>query len=163
MSHYSKPMTEEDVKRKLNISDFRQLSKDKVVGFVSYLNKMDPEVAKKALEQVPEFAYTAREAINNTQKSIDRGMLSNDESVKEFYVIVGQNAEAIRNELNNDELSFDQRKEIIDSLIDITRIASDKDSENKKHIEKETYKAIAASLVAVLLVGVSIGISVKNK
>ena len=43
----SKMLTETQVLKKLNIPDFRHLSKDNVMSFVSMIDKMDPEVAKK--------------------------------------------------------------------------------------------------------------------
>lgn len=46
----NRSLTEKQVLRKLGISDFRHMTKDKVVRFVSMLPYMDPEVAKKALE-----------------------------------------------------------------------------------------------------------------
>jgi hypothetical protein len=54
-------MSEEKVLKKLDIVDFRHLTKDKVIKMASMLDKMDPEVAKKALEQFPEFANTTKE------------------------------------------------------------------------------------------------------
>lgn len=46
----SKQLTEAQVLEKLNIPDFRHLSKDNVMSFASMIQDMDPEVAKKALE-----------------------------------------------------------------------------------------------------------------
>ena len=46
----SKQLTEAQVLEKLNITDFRHLSKDNVMSFASMIQDMDPEVAKKALE-----------------------------------------------------------------------------------------------------------------
>ena len=51
-------MSEANVLKKLDIEDFRHITKDKVIKMASMLDKMDPEVAKKALEQFPEFAGT---------------------------------------------------------------------------------------------------------
>ena len=51
--------TEKQVLKKLGISDFRHLSKDKVIKFASMVPNMQPEVAKKALEQFPNFASTS--------------------------------------------------------------------------------------------------------
>lgn len=45
-------MSEAKVLKKLDIADFRHLTKDKVIKMASMLDKMDPEVAKKALEQL---------------------------------------------------------------------------------------------------------------
>jgi hypothetical protein len=159
MSLFSYVLSEEDVKRKLKIDDFRYLTKDKIVEFASYLNRMDPEVAMKALEQVPEFALTAKEAIVNIQKIIDKGMVSNNESVKEFYYIANENAKALRQELNKETLSSDDRKYVIMGLLNITKMVYDKDSENKKFISDETKKTIGAVCGAVAFVGISLGLS----
>ncbi|WP_156951394.1 hypothetical protein [Lacrimispora aerotolerans] len=45
----SETITEQKVLNKLDIPDFRHMTKDKVMGFASMLPDMDPEVAKKAL------------------------------------------------------------------------------------------------------------------
>ena len=55
----NRTLTEQKVLRKLGIQDFRHMTKEKVTGFVSMLPRMDPEVAKKALEQFPDFTKTA--------------------------------------------------------------------------------------------------------
>lgn len=46
-------LSEKKVLKKLGIEDFRHMTKDKIVQFASMLPQMDPEVAKKALEQFP--------------------------------------------------------------------------------------------------------------
>ena len=60
----SKTLTEQKVLKKLGIPDFRHMTKDKVVRFASMLPKMNPEVAKKALEQFPEFAASTKEIVS---------------------------------------------------------------------------------------------------
>lgn len=54
-------LSEKKVLKKLGIPDFRHMTKDKVVEFASMLSRMDPEVAKKALEQFPEYAKNVLE------------------------------------------------------------------------------------------------------
>ena len=51
MKTNSKVLSESQVLEKLDIPDFRHLSKDKIMTFFSMLPSMDPEVAKKAIEQ----------------------------------------------------------------------------------------------------------------
>ena len=46
----SRTLSEQKVLKQLKIEDFRHLSKDTVMRFASSIQKMDPEVAKKALE-----------------------------------------------------------------------------------------------------------------
>jgi hypothetical protein len=57
----SKTLTEQKVLKKLGIQDFRCLTKDKVLTMASMLDKMDPEVAKKAIEQFQNFSDTMSE------------------------------------------------------------------------------------------------------
>ncbi len=47
----ARPYTEQQVLKKLDIPDFRHLTKEKVIAFATMVPKMNPEVAKKALEQ----------------------------------------------------------------------------------------------------------------
>lgn len=58
-----RPMNEEKVLKKLGIKNFRHLSKDKVVEFISMIPDMDPEVAKAAINQFPEFANTMKSIV----------------------------------------------------------------------------------------------------
>ena len=51
------------------------LTKDKVIKMASMLDKMDPEVAKKALEQFPEFANTTKEMLTEYKVSLDKGLV----------------------------------------------------------------------------------------
>ena len=76
-------MDEKKVLKKLGITDFRHLTKEKVIKMASILDKMDPEVAKKALEQFPEFANTARELLGEYREFFEKGIEANNQSVKE--------------------------------------------------------------------------------
>lgn len=58
-------MTEKQVLKTLDIPDFRHLSKEKVMTFFSMIPQMDPEVAKKALEQFPNFSSSVREILQD--------------------------------------------------------------------------------------------------
>ena len=45
----SRTLTEKKVLNKLGIDSFREITKEKVIEMVSMYDKMDPEVAKKAI------------------------------------------------------------------------------------------------------------------
>lgn len=57
-------LTEQKVLKQLDITDFRHMTKDKVVEFASLLPRMAPEVAEKALAQFPEYARMATEMVS---------------------------------------------------------------------------------------------------
>ena len=128
----SRPMTEQKVLKKLGIDDFRHLTKDKVIVMASMLDKMDPEVAKKAIEQFPEFAGTMKEILQDYRVSLDKALQENSESVKSYYSSSDAIISSLQKELEKEELSFDERKYIIDKMIEVNKMKGDKDSENKK-------------------------------
>ena len=94
-------MSEAKVLKKLDIADFRHLTKDKVIKMASMLDKMDPEVAKKALEQFPEFANTTKEMLTEYKESLDKGLEPNNESVKAVYDTYNAVITSLQKELDN--------------------------------------------------------------
>ena len=144
----NRPLNEQKVLKKLNISDFRHLTKDKVITMASMLDKMDPEVAKKAIEQFPEFSATIKEMLSNYKETLDKGLENNKESVQTYYVSCNSIIEALKKELENENLCFDERKYIIDQMLEISKQMGEKDSENKKFIA--TMALIGGGVVVVL-------------
>ena len=86
----SQTLTEQKVLKKLDIDDFRHLTKDKVITMASMLDRMNPEVAKKALEQFPDFAATAKEMLTTKEISYNefKTNLSNNPPLSSFAFIV---------------------------------------------------------------------------
>lgn len=116
----NRTLAEKQVLKKLNIPDFRHLSKDNVVAFASMLDRMDPEVAKKALEQFPDFASTARD-IWKEYKSIAVQVLQDGrDDTKEVMDGYNRSIDALEKILNEDDLTFEQKQIVIDKMVDIT-------------------------------------------
>lgn len=147
-----KSLTEQKVLKKLGIPDFRHLTKAKAITMVSMLDKMDPEVAKKALEQFPDFSNTIKEILAEYKESLDRALESNETSVKSYYDSCDSIIHSLQEELEKSTLSFDERKYIIDKMIEIQKMKGDKDSENKKFIATlSAFATAAAGIAAVAL------------
>ncbi len=140
-----KPLVEQKVLKNLDIPDFRFLTKDKVIKMASMLDKMDPDVAKKALEQFPNFASTAKELLADYKDTLDKGLAANSESVQSYYAACNSIIESLQKQLENSEISFDERKYIIDKMFEISKMMGEKDSENKKFI----FALVAAAGLAV--------------
>jgi len=136
----AKYLSEQKVLKKLGIEDFRHLTKAKVIHLASMLNQMDPEVAKKALEQFPEFSKTLSEMAHEYRDTLERAVSSNNESVQTYYGICKSIIDSLQKELENENLSFEERKYIIEQMKDIAQMVGEKDSENKKFL---------ASMVAI--------------
>lgn len=153
----NKSLTEQKVLKKLNIEDFRHLTKDKVIAMASMLDKMDPEVAKKALEQFPEFAATIKEMLNEYKNILDKGLETNKESVQAYYDSCNSMIMFLQKQLDDEGLSFEDRKYIIDTMLEITRMIGEKDSENKKFIATLAVLGVTATCVATTILASVLG------
>lgn len=128
----SKTLTENQVLKKLNIPDFRHLSKDNIMSFVSMIDKMDPEVAKKALEQFPDFAKVSIDSLNNLKDTITKAMNDDKENANRFFDMCDSVIDAIKLAMSDGEVTFEEKKYCIDKMQEIVKMASEKDSEGKK-------------------------------
>lgn len=153
----NKPMTEQKVLKKLNIEDFRHLTKDKVITMASMLDKMDPEVAKKALEQFPEFATTTKEMLIEYKETLDKGLEANKESVQTYYDSCSSIILSLQKQLEDGTLSFEERKYIIDRMLEVSRMMGEKDSENKKFIATLAVVGATAACVASAVLASALG------
>ena len=150
-----KIMSEEDVKKALNISDFRFLSKEKIMEFISIIPKVDKEVAISIINQFPNYADMVKDMIGGMLKLCDNALQdakAGRKDVIESYRVV---LETLKEELNKGDLSVEDRKRITDDMISV---AEKIDAVNDKYLEflKDTLKTVGGTIVGVVVVGVAI-------
>lgn len=127
----SKTISEAKVLKKLGIPDFRHMTKEKVMSFVSMLPYMEPEVAKKALEQFPEFAKIALAITENLKATIEEAIKGNAKNMEAFNGACLDTLESLRTRLSGTELSVEEKTEVIASMLQVLSLMAQKDSENK--------------------------------
>ena len=128
MAHY---MSEKQVLRKLDIPDWRHMTKDKVIKFASMLHKMDPEVAKMALEQFPNFTDLATEMVIHYNHIIEKVLDSNATGSQYYYDTCNGIIETLKEELRNPNLTFDERQWVISQMIELSRDIRMQNNEDK--------------------------------
>lgn len=69
----------------LKRADFKNLSKDEIVSFVSNLGEMRPEVAKDIISQFPELANFMKTTLTEYKGLLENIVKSDDSSIKEYY------------------------------------------------------------------------------
>ena len=143
-------LTEAQVLKKLNIEDFRHLTKDKVISMATMLDKMDPEVAKKALEQFPEFANTMRQILADYKQSLDEGMRQNAEGVKSYYDTCDVIISSCQKQLEQEDLSFEERRFILEQMVLVAKMKGEKNTEDKKFI-------VMMSVIGLTAIGLTAG------
>ncbi|MGM9570884.1 MAG: hypothetical protein ACI3ZR_01530 [bacterium] len=147
-------ISEEDVLKKLKIADFKHITKDKVIQMTSMLDKMEPEIVKKVIEQIPDFSNTIKKILNEYNELLDKGLKSNNESIKDVYDAYKKVITSLQKELENENLTFEQKKYIIEKMKEIVENMDKKDTENKWFISKiVTCATILVIAIAASLLG----------
>ena len=146
-----KMMLEDDVKKALNITDFRSLSKEKIMEFVSIIPKVDKEVAISIINQFPNYADMAKDMvggmINLCDNALQDAKVGRKDVIESYRVVL----ETLKEELNKGDLSIDDRKRITDDML---VVAEKIDAVNDKHLEflKDTLKKVGGTIAGVVVV-----------
>ncbi len=148
----SRPYSELQVLKKLDIPDFRHMTKDKVVAFASMIPRMDPEVAKKALEQFPNFASTSLDIMKEYRGVLEEAMQDDRDSTQVCYDMYNHVMDSLEKILQEEDLTFDEKTYILNQMREVADAVSQKDYEKANNRLKILGIAggIAASIVAVL-------------
>ena len=124
-------LSEKKVLKKLGIPDFRHMTKEKVMSFASMLPYMDPEVAKKALEQFPSFKDLAGDMVNQYKLIVDKAFKENRISQQAFYEACNSIISSLQEELRDNEIDSVERARIEDNMIKVAAMIGEKDRENR--------------------------------
>lgn len=140
-------LTEAKVLKNLGIEDFRHLTKDKVISMATLIDRMNPDVAKKAIEQFPDFAKTMQQVFNEHKKMLDNALETNAESVKSYYENCDSIIASCQDILKAEKITFEERKYILEKMIEVVKMKGEKDTENKKFIANHSLLCITSVIV----------------
>ena len=148
-------ISEESVKKALNIESFRNLSKEKIVEFISLIPNMDKDVAISIINQFPAYAEMAGNIIAQLNTMCDSAIKeagkSQKESIESYKLILSE----LGNLLQKDNISAEERALITDKMILIADRISAKDSEYKEFL-LDALKIGVPVLGGALLLGAAI-------
>lgn len=153
MSHKS----EDQIKQDLGIESWRNLSKDKIFRFAAMMPDMDTEVTLKIIEQFPVFKEFAIDAVDAMEESHKSTLKVNQESQEHIHQAFREIREILRGELDKDDLSWDEKKFLIEQIQETGRQEFQKDSENKKFLDRVLGKALVGAGAALALGVVFVG------
>ena len=125
-------INEKKALKTLGLSDFRHMSKDKIVQFMSLVPKMDPEVAKAAIDQFPEFKDMAIRMTDTLKEMIDATFASEKDSQDFFYESCKGMLITLEQQLHDESIDAKERAAIRDNMMQIICWIKEKDSEHKK-------------------------------
>ena len=153
----------EEVKNALKIDSFRNLSKDKIMEFVSLIPNMDKEVAIKIIEQYPAFAKLSESMVAQLNKMCDTALEKNEESQRLTIQAYKQILDELSNQLHMEDISKEDREKITKQMIEIADKISVKDTENKAFIDKMVKYSTGFAIGALVLGATILGVNIKGK
>lgn len=155
-------VTEEQVKKALKIESFRNLSKDKVMEFISLIPNMDKDVAISIINQFPNFADFGINTIAQLNVTCDKVLKSNDESRKDAVRAYQTILDGLSLRLQRNDITDAERKSITQDMIDVADKVAELDEKNKKFLRK-IFTTTASIVGGALIVGAAIlGVKVKG-
>ena len=133
--------------KKLNIPSWRHLSKDRFLDFMSIISKADKEVLLGIIEQIPHFTQLCTEGLDTLKQAFNQTVDSNEKLSLAIISAIDSVRESIAQELNKENLSEKERKDIRDQLMELARMYERLDTENKKFLDTNFGKfALVASV-----------------
>lgn len=149
--------------QKFGISDLRTFNIGDFIQIMSSFDKMDPEVLKELIGQIPNFLNFAKESMVIIKDSYEQLAKSDNESLDKVFASYDLLIDSLNENLQDAELTIDQKLEISQMIRDIIR---DKEDLHFKQQEKqhELYKQIATGVLSatVAIVGILTGVSMNK-
>ncbi len=127
-------LTADQVKEYLDIPDFRHLTKDKLIAFVSAIPDMDKEVAIKTIEQFPEFSGCAKVLVAHYETICGSILKENGSSVQaamDGYRQVLNTLDAIA---QSDEIAPDDKRFFAEKMVEVADKMASLDASNKNFL-----------------------------
>lgn len=156
-------MNELELKKELGITDFRHMSKDKLLTFASNIDKLDPEVAKAIISQFPEFKSYMLSLVDIFKEQTNNLMESGNKVSKNTHDAIQSIIDAITWELQNTELNAEQRSKCEDMLMELAKICVSLDGNNKNFLQDSLNKIIGGLLGFGVLAAGLLGFAINLK
>lgn len=114
--------------------NFRGISKDNVLQLVSILDKVDPEVAKAIIAQMPEVLKGVIENEKVYAEVLTKGIESCNICTTACFHTEDEIVKSLQKEIDKEETSFEQKQYYFDKMAEAAERKARKDSEHKEMI-----------------------------
>ena len=147
--------SETDVLNYFGIDNFRQLRKDHIMQFTSLIPQMDQELAAKCIEQFPEFKSYGNEVLGKLTESYDHIIEHGKSSAKEAMQAYETVLDSMKNMLEKDDLSFDEKRIIANDMVFVADKIAELDKDWKRFLS-QFGAVIGATAMGVLVLGATL-------
>ena len=115
-------------------SNFRGISKENVMQLVSVLDKVDPEVAKALIAEIPKVVSGVVENEKAYAGVLTEGIKSCNDSISSCYKTEDDIVKSLQNEIDKEDTTFEQKKYYFDRMAEAAERKEKKDTEHKNGI-----------------------------
>ena len=155
-------VTENEVKKALAIDSFRNMSKDKIMEFVSAIPNMEKDVAIRIIEQFPAYTESANNMLAQLNTMCNNAMKENGESQKEAIKAYKKILDDLGELLKKDTITAEERVQITEQMITVADRISAKDTENKDFLNGIIKYGVSIIGGALVLGAAILGVNVKG-
>ena len=155
-------LTADQVKEYLNIPDFRHLTKDKLVEFVSVIPDMDKEVAIKAIEQFPEFTGYAKFLVAHYETMCDSILKENGISVQAAMDGYRQTLNILGELAKSKDLDPADKRFFAEKMVEVADKMAAFDTNNKNFLTEMTKYRTWFAGVALIICAALLGVRFKG-
>lgn len=159
MAKYS--VTEKRLMKKLGISDWRHLTKDRMVKFASSIKNVDPEVAKRILAQFPDFKDYSLSLLKEYSQNIDLIIEKNKSSSEEMVSVCKSLITTLESLIASDVTDLSEKDKLIDKELEVINLMREIDADNKRYLLLVNGMLGLVSAFSFAVVGSVLGSNVK--
>lgn len=120
-----------EVKELLQVEDFRSISKDKLIEFVSAIPNMDKEVAIRIIEQFPVFSEYAQVMVKQIMQLSDSILSANESSHQSIISAYSRTLDFLHDMSKREDLSSEERRWFTEKSVEIVYKIAEFDKDNK--------------------------------
>lgn len=114
--------------------NFQGISKSNVMQMFSILDKIDPEVAKELIAQIPEAVGGFVEDVKQYTGLLTKGIDSCNESTASCFQTEDEIINSLKAEMDKEGTTFEQKQYYIDKINEAAERKEAKDTEHKEQI-----------------------------
>ena len=148
---------EREILAQLGRKDFKNISKTEILGYVSDIQECRPEFAERVLSQYPDLIKFAHNSLAEQKALAEKAINSSDKSSDHYFETSDHVLSDLSKCLDMENLSPEERKDILNREMEILRMAKEKDSETKEFDWKTLSTYSYLTIIAVTL-GIGLGI-----
>ncbi len=151
--------SEVQLKEKLGINNWRELSKDKLVQYMKLAPNIDKELHIKILEQVPNFIQSTHDITSNIIKIAE----NKKEISIEVLNVLRTIAESFNELIKKDNITPEERMYAMDKVIELSRIIDDIDKRHDGFLDTVVKIVAGIGGFSLFVLAVVMGIKFSSK